>query len=203
DVWVSRAMQDSTLVKPFLTADIWDDDEKADAAGKALKRFRLGHPIPSNLFPSECFVNDMMKKVRNLPPIFECASFWVVNEELATVLRHFDIGKTTFHPTKLFQFNRKTEIRGKYFFINFDTRKDTFLPEQSENVRKNRPTIPWALGPLVKDGDVAVDQGALVGADLWFEETMWKAIFMSGDLVDALRAAKLTRRLGLRKCKVI
>lgn len=49
-VWVSRALQDTRLVKNG-TADIWQDD--TDAALDLAKRAELGEPIPAEAFPTK------------------------------------------------------------------------------------------------------------------------------------------------------
>jgi len=61
----------------------------------------------------------------------------------------------------------------------------------------------WKLPFVPKDYDMAVTKAALVGPDLWIDPLVRKALFLSDPLAQALKAAKLTRPFGLRKCRVI
>ncbi|MCK0100935.1 hypothetical protein MWU63_01365 [Pseudohalocynthiibacter sp. F2068] len=48
-----------------------------------------------------------------------------------------------------------------------------------------------------------MNEAALEGVDLWVESKISEAFFLSDSLVAALRATKVTRRLGLSRCRVV
>jgi hypothetical protein len=58
--------------------------------------------------------------------------------------------------------------------------------------------------PLVpRDGDIAVDQTALAGSDLCIDPCLHDAFILSDCLAQALEAAKLARKFGLFRCRVV
>lgn len=200
-VWVSCAMMDSSLVKAF-TSDVLEHDE-----GKALEAMRQnskGVPFPADRFPKECYIKRKGKKYGKQPDIFMVSGFWVVSAACADVLRQFDLGEGGLYPTKLFQHDRTTPVEGEYFCLNFGNQKQAFVPEYSPMAQRPHPTQDmWKLSFVPKDGEMAVTKVALERPDLWIDPWVRHAIFLSDPLVQALKAAKLTRRFGLRKCKVI
>ena len=127
----------------------------------------------------------------------------------ADVLRQFDLGQTALYPVDIFQYDRTTRVDGDYFHLAFGEVKNVFEPDQTPDVevasaRLNpKPNGYWMLKFALSDGDTAVNKSALEGADLWIDPSLLKTFFMSDVLVQALKAAKLTRRFGLRKCRVV
>ena len=120
------------------------------------------------------------------------------------VLRHFNLGRTALCPTRLFQHNRTTPVEGDYFCLGFGETKGVFVPHKSPRARKPYAKREiWKLSVNPHDDDVAVTAKALDGVDLWMDPMVWKAFFLSDRLVKALKSAKLTRRMGLRRCRVI
>ena len=132
----------------------------------------------------------------------------MVSAEFAAVLRDFDLGQNALYPVRVLKYNRKTPVEGEYFCINFGERKASFLPEISKaKISKSyweEEEKRWTLLIVPEDDDIALDASALEGPDLWIENPrFWRAFFLSDRLVQALRAAKMTRRLGLFRCRVI
>ena len=140
------------------------------------------------------------------PDIFSAGGVWAVSAACADVLRSADLGQSSLYPTKLFQHDRKTAIEGEYFCLNFGDTKEVFSRDDSPRARTpdyQDPVTYWLLPFDLKDGDIAVTSAALDGPDLWIDPKMKDAFFLSDRLVQALKAAKLTRRFGLRKCRVV
>ncbi|KCV81347.1 hypothetical protein ATO10_13124 [Actibacterium atlanticum] len=201
-VWVSRIMMDSTLIKPF-AADIVETDK--DNAIEALRLNQLGFPLPSDRFPKEQYFTQRSKKAAKQPDIFSAGGFWCVSAAVADVMRQFDLGEGGLYPTKLFQFDRETPVEGTYFCLNFGVRQQHFIPDQSPGatVPFKAPPNSWKPQFVVNDYDIAVRAEALDGPDMWIDPYLWNAVFMSDPLVQALKAAKLTRRFNLRKCLIV
>ena len=198
--WVSRAMMDSTLMKAFETNLFLSNKE---LALEAMKQSRAGIPLPSSHFPSEIYskYHDDYKKKQ--PNIFMAGGFWIISSDFANALQDFDLGNTSIYPTKIFQFDRKTPIEGEYFCLALGEVKSVFLPDQSPRVRKLYPDQEvWGLALAPKDGDLAAHKDVLKGVDLWVDTKIVRAFFLSDRLVKALRKKGLTRRLGLRRCRV-
>lgn len=104
----------------------------------------------------------------------------------------------------MLQYDRKTPVEGTYYCLNFGNTTTAFLPEMSECI--NRPydhSDIWSLKGKIDEGAVAVSANALKGPDIWIDTRMVRAFFLSDRLVQALKAAKLTRSFGLRRCRVV
>lgn len=145
------------------------------------------------------------KKLKAQPDIF-CGPYgFVVSRAVADVLREADLGKTRLYPLKLCQHDRVTPVEGEYFTLALGEQKTAFVPEQSNRIKPigNPPKIWMKRGSKPDDFDFVVSGDVLDGLDMWADPQLHRSLFLSDRLVKALRAAKLTRRFGLSKCKVI
>ena len=202
EVWVSGAPVDPTLIKGFDT-DVALADQKL--AVDALRKSAAGVPLPAERFPKEFYGEYYDKSYKKQPDIFMAGGFWCVSKACADVLNQHDLGETKLYPAKFFQHDRKRPVEGEYFCLALGEQKQAFLPEESPNCRKPHETVDiWKL-PLgkVNDNDCAVSEAALGGAVLWADPLVRHAFFLSDELVQSLKAAKLTRRWGLRRCRII
>jgi hypothetical protein len=187
---------DSSLIKSV------KGDVDSNLARDTGDRNERGEPVPAERFPKVLYGMYASEKIRKLPDICY-AGTWVVSTAFADVLRRFELGLTSLYPTKVFEGDRKTPLAGAYFCINFGAKKATFLPGQSRATKPWHDQDLWRLNPAPRDEDFVLTIDALKGPDLWIEEQVVRAFFLSGRLVRALRAAGLTRRLGLRRRRVI
>ena len=200
-VWVSQVPRDSTLIEGF-DSDVYLTDE--ELAVDAMRRSRAGEPLPQDRFPQEMYGEYPDKKYGRQPDLFLGGGFWIVSSEFADVLRSVNLGRSALYPVKLFQHDRKTPVEGAYFSLNIGETMQAFAAEESRDVRKPYPNVDlWKLPLNPKDDDIAVRETALRGADLWMDPHFRDGIFLSDRLVQALKAAKLTRRLGLIKARII
>ncbi len=198
-VWISRAMSDPTLIKSITSNWMeFDPDKTVDA----IRRSKMGEPLPSERFPTEMHCRYKDKRLKKLPDIYSAGGFLAVSSACAEVLRQHDLGQTSLYPFSVFQFDQKTQVEGDYFHLNIGETKNAFEPDESPRARPF-PTNMWVLPGGVSDGDIAVNSAALSGADLWIDPKMRNAFFLSDRLVQALKDAKLTRRFGLRKCRLV
>ncbi|WP_136660301.1 hypothetical protein [Nitratireductor sp. XY-223] len=200
-VWVSRAMMDSTLIKPFIMDVLEADKEKAV---ETIRLAEKGVAVERDRYPLKMWVSYPDRWEENLPYIFTAGGFWTVSQELADVLQQFGLGSTRLYPTELFQHDRVTPIEGTYFCLAFGEQKACFEPDASPRARKIYPDKDlWKMSLAPKDDDLALTHNALLGVDLWIDPRVRNAIFLSDRLVEALKAATLTKRLGLRRCRVL
>ncbi|MCB1510936.1 MAG: hypothetical protein KDJ36_08525 [Hyphomicrobiaceae bacterium] len=201
EVWVSRAMMDTTLIKGF-DSDIYEADEEKALLG--LRMTRRAEIVTPDQVPKIMWLKPT-QKLKNAPDLFLGGGYWIASAALADVLRQFDLGETKLYPVSLFRSDRKTPFDGEHFCVAFGEIKDTALPELSPRLGKvpYRTDPLWTLSLAPEDGDVALSPGATQGVDLWMEPKIRDAFFLSRNLVTALRAAKLTKRLGLTRCRVI
>lgn len=200
-IWVSRVFVDSTRIKGF-DSDI--SIENMQLAVDAMQKSKKGEPLGPERFPKEMYGKYPDKKHRSILGIFMANGFWTVSAECAEVLQNFNLGKTRLYPVKLFQHDRKTPVEGDYFCVSFGETKEAVLVDQSPSVRENSYTPGlFRLFPDVAEYGVKVTPDALKGCDLWVDSRLDGGLFLSDRLVQALKAAKLTRFFGLRKCEII
>ncbi|WP_170789773.1 hypothetical protein [Ruegeria lacuscaerulensis] len=201
-VWFSRMMSDSTLMKPFTSDQALSD---LPTAGAIAKNNDAGIAQPPDAFPDMVFGIYRDQKLKAQPDIFSGPYGPVVSRAVADVLREADLGKTQLYPLKLCQHDRVRPVEGEYFTLALGEQKTAFVPEQSNRVKPlgNKPDTWITRGLKPADFDFVVSDVALGGPDLWVDPQLHWSLFLSDRLVKALRAAKLTRRFGLSKCKVI
>ncbi len=112
-----------------------------------------------------------------------------------------------------------TPAPGEYWLLQLGARKNSFLPESSNQeghrissmgvAKRSGPVFTegveyWQVTSLIQDGDVAVSPAALGGADLWVEERVSKRLFMSGALAQAISEANLKKvDFRLKQCCVV
>lgn len=142
-------------------------------------------------------------------PLASCGGFFFINDAVKQVLDQFDMGSNRIEPVKLLKSDRKTEIPGSYFQCHFTEKKEAFEPDQSNSKVFDRPRFdddPW-LGNvaegLCKDGDIAVDELALHGADLWVDPRALKSLFFSDRLYQALKSEGLLKKTRTFRCRII
>jgi len=200
-VWASRAFQDTSRIKHF-TSNTWIED--LQKAGDAAERNERGELLPADRFPSDLYAKYPDKWEKRQPDLFQGGGGWIVSMECADVLRQFDLGKTALYPVKIFQHNRTTPVEGEYYCLAFGETKTAFLPKHSPRVPKRYETVElWILPLGIKNDDLAVSPVALSGPDLWIDPLVHDAFFLSDRLAQALRAAKVSRPFGLRRCRVV
>jgi hypothetical protein len=159
-------------------------------------------PLAADCFPA-AFWGEYPDKTYKKPPHFSLTGGSpVVSNEVMQVMQQFDLGQTSFYPTKLFHHDRTTPIEGSYYCINFGETKTSCMPEESQEIEKFDARF-WTIPSYAKDSDIAVSQSALEGVDFWVDTRIRKSLFFSDRLAKALKAAKLTRTFGLRKCRVV
>jgi len=193
---------DSTLIKR-ISSDFYENDKPGlIEAGEFIRK---GEPIPKRLIPPRLF-SDTTRKFSGLPDFFNGSGYWIVSTELADILRQFELGASALYPIKIFQHDRETPVPGRYECLSFGERKETFIPEKTERVRRHFDDKQdvWELPSAFRDDEVAVRETALSGPDLWMETPRLPHVFFLSDpLVQAIKSAKLSRTMGLRRCRVI
>ena len=198
-VWVSPALNDSSLVK-FFTSSLFENDGKF--AADAMHANYRGEPQSQDRFPKSLHLRYPDKKYKSLPDLFNAGGFWVVSSEMIRVMQEFELGRTSFYETRLFQNDRTTLIDDNYSCISFGETKSAFEPSESQRSRLFQPNL-WIVPGGLKDNEIAINESALNGVDFWIDTKLRKSLFFSNRLAQALKAAKLANRLRLKKCKMV
>ena len=200
-VWVSAAPMGGYINKAF-DADVFEENQTAAIA--IMKQNNAGVSLVADQFPKKMYGMYPDKHYKKLPDLCTAGGFWTVSAATAEVLQQFDLGDGGLYPVELFQHNRTKRIEGEYFCWNFGNVKKSYLPDDSNNMRYPFGSDMRCILSLArKDGDVALSSEALNPPDVWVEQNIESAFFLSDPLVQALRAAKVTRNFTLRKCRVI
>ena len=217
EVWISSWMRNSQIGNKLgLSEKYYGEDwgpatyeypPFSDVLKKARDRHYKGQALERTDFPEALYVFNE-KHFKRVGDLFAAGPFYAVKGRLAEVLSQFDLGGGGLIPLPIYQADKVTPVEGEFFLLNFGARKQSFLPEKSRRVE---PLLTmeldgkevWSAKFGLKDGEIAVSSAALEGADLWMEPTLWKEVFLSGRLVEAIRAAKVTTDLWLARCRIV
>lgn len=208
-VWVGQAESDLRNAKRFNNNISLHD---LSLAASHSRKQDLGQALTPDEIPT-WFKHDYTQKfTKKLPAMLSGNYLLVVREDVADIMRQFDLGEGGLTPVKYYQFDEKTEIPGSYFALNIGAAKSSFLPDESRNLKVNfldvedrgdKPNI-YQLAFQPKHGDVAVSPAALEGPDIWKDNRRFlDATFFSDRLYQALKAEGLHKRLYAYSCRVI
>lgn len=205
-VWISDILTDSELIVMF-GSDI--AEENTPQAIEGLKLLKPGRPVPRDLCPRRVWNEKGRKERTRLPHLSIINGYPIVSECAAAVLRQFDLGEGALYPIDgAFQSDRATPIDGNYFSWVFGNQKNAFLPLESPNkrafgVKVDGEYVRWSLPILPEDDGIAVSMNGLQGPDVWVDPLLFKSVFLSGPLGDALEKAGLRKAFRLFRCRVI
>lgn len=203
--WISHALAWSDLVV-FLTADIAEQD--TETAIEALKLLKPGRPVPEEMCPKQLWNEPGRKPRTNLPGLFLASGYPIISGKAAAILRQFELGAGALYPIEgIYHSDRERRIPGEYFCWVFGNQKTAFLPQESPGkqpfgVQVNGDYVRWNLPVLPKDNQLAVSTAALESPDIWVDPLLFKSVFMSGPLGDALAEADLAKDFVLARCRV-
>lgn len=210
EVWVvdpyyttSRATKPLTLVLGSDPKRPRTSDEDADRI-RMIQAYESGIPLAEPLIP-RIFRGDFphTRFPQGLPDFFSANGYFLVSEKCAAVFREFDLGAGGLVPVEIYEGNCTTRVPGQFYLLNFGCRKSALLPElmDSNFINQLAPML-WFRATAPEDDIYALTSTALVGPDLWHDPKIPKMFFMSGRLAEALRAAKVTRTIGMYTCRI-
>lgn len=172
----------------------------------ALRAYTQGKVLARESFPEAdaIFNEKAFRRIRNM---FCSAGFFVVIGSLAEALSRFDLGEGGLIRFPVYKADLKTPYPGEFFLLNFGSIKNTILPDRCEDatkflVRKATGVQVWHINDFKPDGEVVLSRQALVGPDLWFEESAHSKIFMSDALAQALIDVGMGDVFRLRRCRI-
>ena len=202
-VWLSRIYHDTQLVL-FVDIDVVVDNVDDAIYGQKLNN--AGQPVPQELCPKKIWGDKDSKPFKRVPHVLLANGQWVVSGRAASVFEKFDLGAGALYPVSegFFQKDKVTPVEGTYFSWIFGNTKDVFLSESSNKIKE--PEVPglwWDIPWDVEDGDIAVSSAALDGPDVWMDKMLFRSVFLSASLGDALVAAGLQKAFRLTRCKVV
>lgn len=205
-VWISKLLSDSELIT-FLTADIVEVN--VERAIEGLKLLTPGKPVPRELCPRQIWNDEGRKAWTHLPDVSIVNGWPIVSESAEAVFRSFDLGEGALYPLEgAYQSDRSTRIPGDYFCWTFGNQKTAFLPHESPDkqpfgVKVDGDYLRWNMPVVHHDGQLAVSGAALDGPDVWVDPLLFKSVFLSAPLGDALEEQGLRKAFRLSRCRVI
>jgi hypothetical protein len=214
--WISQVKSNSALgnkpgLRWKLSGETWSP--ATHILGVATKEYLSlilqndqGYALERGSFPEALAIWDR-KSFSKVGDFFWANGFAAVKGRLAEILSRFDFGDGGLIPLPVYQEDLTTPEPGAFFLVNFGARKDSLIAEQSK-LRKlyidpATDRQVWTAPAGQNDGDVALTPAALVGADVWNEERVRSAIFMSDALVTAIREAGVKIDFRLSQCRIM
>lgn len=214
--WLSNVMRDYRIGdKQGLRAKFYGEDWRppqhkavptSDKVHTAVRKHVKGYALKDEEFPEAIAVFDN-KRFSRVGDLFVAGHFYAVKGRLAEVLECFDFGDGGLIPFKIYRDDLKTPIDGSFYYVNFGSIKDTFLPNKSKNVRlisdnKETGIELWQVDTSRESKDVTLSKEALVGADVWMEKKIIYTFFISDILATTLQKEKLNIDLQLSECGI-
>lgn len=199
--WLCTAMRD-----PLYHRAVCRDPESMSEtlATQCREANELGKPLGPDCFPKRFWISDgEFGSADHLGDMFIGGGFWLVSDRCAKVLQALDLGKGGVFEVDIFDKTKINKIPNVYYAINFGNAKSAAVPEKSSGVRPPVSGV-WRFRAMIEDFDLAVDQTALSGADVWIDPQFLSSMFFSQQLGDALIEADLIGPFStMKKCKVI
>jgi hypothetical protein len=203
-IWIVRGHYDLRNSRGWLPFEAPSDTERCpEEIIEAMELTERGHFLPQSRFPADNYPrsndNEGAHRMR-FPQIFS-AGFFFLRKESADILRRFDLGEGALYPTRLWHPDRKTPVLGEYFYLSQGNKKDAFLLEQSP-MADSFPGKKWWLPPNPIHDQLVFSEAALNGPDIWWDSQIAHYFFISDQLAQALKKAKLVRDWMLLRCPV-
>ena len=205
-VWISDFLRHSDLVVMF-NSDIAENN--VEAAIEGLNLLTPGCRVPRDLCPRRVWNDKGRKERKRLPHLSIINGYPVISEAAAAVIGKFDLGGGALYPIDgAFQSDRATPIEGEYFCRVFGNQKHAFQPEESPDKRPFGVKVDgeyrrWNLPIVPKDDGLAVSAIAVEGPDVWVDPLLFKSVFLSSRLAEAVDLAGLGKTFRLFRCRVV
>jgi len=204
-VWLTR-----TLTNPAERLSFVCDQqfENSDEYVALMWQFKFGESCNINLLPKVMWPSSGQDDKRKLlPHIFSADGFLAVSEQMADVLRRFNLGQSKFVPVQFIHSDRKTPFPGTHYFFHIQERKLGFDPDHSlrfEPKMFDDQTHTGTMPIKLRDGDIAVNPTVREGADVWKDYSLLKSLFFSAKAMTAMRDAKLLNdKMIIAKCPIV
>lgn len=202
-VWVSDMLADSE-VSLFVTNDL----RHSDIFLEGINLLKKGASVQEGACPKRIWGSqeEDAPALSSVPDLFCANGQYIVSEKAANILRQFDLGGGALYSVSegVYQNDNQTGIPGNFFTWIFGNVKTAFLPDHTERKKPfGVASLRWNMPVLMKDRDIAVSRSALDGPDVWMDPTLMRAVFLSGQLGQALSDADLANAFRLKTCRVI
>lgn len=124
-----------------------------------------------------------------------------VREDVAEVMRRFDIGQTVISPIRI-TLPDDAGVRTDFNILSVANLKPTIDPALSVPLKRGRKTYGPLRADKAVDESVVALRSALQGPDVWTDRHVANTIFVSDPLARALLAEDFGKKLKLKKVRV-
>ncbi|MEP5760214.1 MAG: DUF1629 domain-containing protein [Litoreibacter sp.] len=209
-VWATGVLWGSTVSFGFRSDTHMDDHPDQEETFKQYDLIAEGKPVDETWIPKSMWASYLIKpgRLKKVPKLhlFSPAGYWAVSKKFGDLLRQFQLGQTKFYPLELLHHDKETPVEGDYEYLNICEHKSAFEPDQSKNhdtdkFPSGRPL--YTMTNVVKDYDLVLNDEACDGADVWLDPNLHSVLFLSGEIVKALKASGFSKQLELVKCRVL
>lgn len=218
EIWISRALTNGELsnklgIRAKYFGYNWEEPThivppKPDKVSRDLLRQSRGEYLRREDFPEACYVFDP-KRFENIKDFFFLGGFAAVKGQLADVIAAAELGTGGLIQIPVFEANKKTQIPGPFFGINFPTRETCVIPKLSRNLD---PILSLETDGVELwgnyaecDSDISLSNKALApGPDLWIDPKLQHTFFVSESLFETMQSVGIdTSYLKLLRCRIV
>lgn len=202
-VWYVEARLLSQYNRGYAPADdpALSERENRNIRLKVHYRMRQGEPVAPEELP-ETYVYDKGHPGTRLDIPFWWSAFLQVREDMAEVMRRFDLGRTVLRPITVELAGGKGEDR-RYLTLATSNIRPTIDPDHSEslhygNIRRSALMCEGKVHPGVRAFRAAVE-----GPAIWTDPGLANTLFVNDALAQALLAEPYGRDLRLKQVRLV
>jgi hypothetical protein len=210
-VWVSNIQADSSLTR-FMNTDL--PEPSVEEAKEGFRVRWHGKPAPANYCPNKIWAKEIHETRQAMgpkyapAPLFEAGGRWIMCSAAADIFRRFDLGGGALCPVREGVWAPDPTARDpdNWFCWIFGNAKKAFSESNSPSAPgvdgpqfRDECALPWKM----TDDVIAVSTEALSGPDVWVDRTLFKSVFLSRELGDALDAEGFREAFRLYRARVI
>lgn len=217
--WFATGSSNNSTSKPLNeVGQHWEDIQRMDketaAAWSAQSRafsdaYRSGRPIAPRDMPRRFSLIRNRSKPSGPPPFMLWGgTYMVVSAETRALLEGLAPGPLAFHPIEALNTAATAPLwpGAKLFLLQVLACRRAVVIEESRGIGKpNDRCLDGEAQRMVfalDEDDALVVAPPLAGdAELWIDDRLMGALFLSDRVAQALKAAKLARGWGLRRCR--
>lgn len=210
-VWV--ATYSSTGNSFGIDAVVEYGTDEGDAWMKLWNSNRYGRDIPAEQYLTTLTLAEG-KPSRKKPIVCGVGRIELFSPEIVETLSEFDLGAGKFIPVDVYmdkdwKKGDATRLNLDHSFWNTGVVKDSFLPDESQNIvtasnnPKNTLYDKYKTDVYLSDDDLALSRRSLEGPNVWVEENFLNEVFFSDRVVQRLREKNLAQDFKFVSCRVV
>jgi hypothetical protein len=201
-VWISDVLADPDLVL-LMETDVVAQD--ANRAIEAINLLKAGKAVPEACVPKRCGQAKPQRGFNARPTCsWQTLTRSCPRKRLTCSDGSMSVRERSIRSTPS---SKRTgrRIPGNFFCWIFGNSKSAFAAEESPDARPfaGPNSGRWKMPFVHKDDQLAVSRSALAGPDVWADPTLFKSVFVSGRLGDALGEAGLRKAFRLSRCRIV